>query len=154
NGDSQVSGAFASELDKGHARSSISNALLPSNLTPEELTRYNELQTKDSTHSTTDLFNAMAEGRDVEKYINSLPAKLQEHARRFVETDRQIHELDKQLAENNKNAKPTRFDRPTLSLPGPKSNYTEKLLKLPENATFDTTKPSPEVVAKIGRAHV
>src|SRR5207247_4600198 len=69
-----------------------------------------------------------------------------EHARRFVDTDRQIHALDAEMAANNKNAKPARFEKYTL--PCPKSNYTEKLLQIPENATFDTTKPSPEVVAR------
>lgn len=78
----------------------------------------------------TELFNAMGEGRDVEPLISKMPESAQEPARRFVETDRMIHDFDKQLADANRTApKPAKFEQYTL--PGEKQNYTEKLLTLP-----------------------
>jgi hypothetical protein len=54
-----------------------------------------------------------------------------------VETDRMIHDLDKQIIEAKKPlGNPTKYEDYTL--PGPKENYTERLLTLP---------PRPEAVA-------
>jgi hypothetical protein len=43
---------------------------------------------------TSGLFNAMKEGEDVEPIIAKMPEELQPHARRFVETEKAIHDLD------------------------------------------------------------
>jgi hypothetical protein len=79
----------------------------------------------------TDLFNAMKEGRDIEPVIATMPAEAREPARRFVETDQQVRDLDKQIAEAEKNVKPSRYE--SYTLPGDKDNYTEKLLTLPSD---------------------
>ena len=49
-----------------------------------------------------DLFNAMKEGEDIEPVIAKMPADVQQPARRFVETDQQIRDLDKQIADAEK----------------------------------------------------
>ncbi len=79
----------------------------------------------------TDLFNAMKEGRDIEPVIAKMPAEVQEPARRFVETDQQVRDLDKQIADTEKNVKPSKYE--SYTLPGDKDNYTEKLLTLPSD---------------------
>ncbi len=82
-------------------------------------------------HST-ELFNAMS-GGDPESVIQQMPEKLQEPARRFVFTDSLIHNYDKALAESHKNAPPSpKYSKWTL--PGEKTNYTEKLLTLPDKS--------------------
>ena len=82
-----------------------------------------------SDHLSSDLFNAMKEGKDVEPVIAKMPADVQQHARRFVETDQQIRDLDKQIADAEKGVKPSKYE--SYTLPGDKDNYTEKLLTLP-----------------------
>jgi hypothetical protein len=80
----------------------------------------------------TDLFNAMKEGQDVEPIIAKMPAKVQEPARRFVETDKQLHDIDNQMTEAYRTTnKEPRYGQYTL--PGDKDNYTEKLLTLPQS---------------------
>jgi hypothetical protein len=76
-----------------------------------------------------DLFNAMKEGQDVEPVIAKMPTEVQQPARRFVETDQQIRDLDKQIGDAEKNVKPSKYE--SYTLPGDKDNYTEKLLTLP-----------------------
>jgi hypothetical protein len=78
-----------------------------------------------------DLFNAMKEGQDIEPVIAKMPADVQQPARRFVETDQQIRDLDKQIGDAEKNVKPSRYE--SYTLPGDKDNYTEKLLTLPSD---------------------
>jgi len=79
----------------------------------------------------TDLFNAMKEGQNIEPVIAKMPADVQEPARRFVETDQQIRDLDKQIGDVEKKVKPSKYE--SYTLPGDKDNYTEKLLTLPPN---------------------
>jgi hypothetical protein len=78
-----------------------------------------------------DLFNAMKEGNDLEPVIGKMPAEVQQPARRFVETDQQIRDLDKQIGDAEKNVKPSKYE--SYTLPGDKDNYTEKLLTLPSD---------------------
>jgi hypothetical protein len=73
----------------------------------------------------------MNEGRDVEPLIAKFSEPLQQKARRFVETDKTIHDLDAELVRVNRNRMPAKYEQYTL--PGEKSNYTEKLLTLPGN---------------------
>jgi hypothetical protein len=80
--------------------------------------------------STSDLINAMNERRDTEPIIAKMPEPLQNKARRFIETDKMIHDLDAELVRVNRNRMPTKYEQYTL--PGEKNNYTEKLLTLPE----------------------
>jgi hypothetical protein len=49
-----------------------------------------------------ELFNAMKDGGDVEPVISKMPSDVQEPARRFVETDQQIHDLDRQINDAEK----------------------------------------------------
>lgn len=84
-----------------------------------------------SDHLSSDLFNAMKEGQDTEPVIAKMPADVQQHARRFVETDQQLQDLDKQIGDAEKNVKPSRYE--SYTLPGDKDNYTEKLLTLPSD---------------------
>ena len=77
----------------------------------------------------TDLFNAMKEGKDIEPVISKMPESLQDPARRFVETDQQIRDLDSQITDAEKAVKPSKYE--SYTLPGDKDNYTEKLLTLP-----------------------
>src|SRR5207245_9967414 len=86
-GDTQISGAYPDETYDTQARSSIPRQrLVLEDLSPSERVRYMDLKARDENNGATDLFNAMNEGRDVEKYVNSLLPKVREHARRFVET--------------------------------------------------------------------
>jgi hypothetical protein len=91
----------------------------------------------DSDHLSSDLFNAMKEGKDLESVIAKMPADVQQQARRFVETDQQIRDLDKQINDAEKKVKPSKYE--SYTLPGDKDNYTEKLLTLPQ---------SPEDIAR------
>ncbi len=86
------------------------------------------------------LFNAMKEGEDVDGIIAKMPPNLQESARKFVDSESQIHAIDKQITdlENQPANKPARFGQYTL--PGDKQNYKELLLRLPEEET-GTEKP-------------
>jgi hypothetical protein len=84
----------------------------------------------------TELFNAMKQGSDlgIKQTISLMPGELQEPARRFVATDRQLLDLDNQLSKlqyqiDKSGAKAPKFEQYTL--PGPKDSYTEKLLTLP-----------------------
>jgi hypothetical protein len=87
----------------------------------------------------TDLFNAMKEGQDVEPIIAKMPADVQEPARRFVETDKAIHDLDNQMTEAYRTTnKEPRYGQYTL--PGEKQNYTEKLLTLPDEGNLSDLK--------------
>jgi hypothetical protein len=79
--------------------------------------------------STSELINAMNEGRDTDSIITTMPKVLQAKARRFVETDKMIHDYDAELVRVNRTRMPTKFEQYTL--PGEKSNYSEKLLTLP-----------------------
>ncbi len=79
--------------------------------------------------STSDLINAMNERRDTEPIIAKMPEPLQNKARRFVETDKTIHDLDAELVRVNRNRMPAKYEQYTL--PGEKQNYAEKLLTLP-----------------------
>jgi hypothetical protein len=76
-----------------------------------------------------DVFNAIKSGEDTEPLIKQLPENIQNAARRFVETDRQLQDLDKQIGDAETNVKPTKYE--SYTLPGDKDNYTEKLLTLP-----------------------
>lgn len=76
-----------------------------------------------------ELFNAMNDG-DPDAVIEQMPKETQDAARRFVETDQLIHNYDKTIEELRKNVTgETKYGNWTL--PGNKSNYTEKLLTLP-----------------------
>ena len=80
----------------------------------------------------TDLFNAMKEGQDIEPVIAKMPADVQEPARRFVETDQQIRDLDSQINDAEKRGnQPAKYE--SYTLPGDKAGYTEKLLTLPQS---------------------
>lgn len=76
-----------------------------------------------------DVFNAIKSGEDTEPLIKQLPENIQNAARRFVETDRQLQDLDKQIASAEQKVKPSKYE--SYTLPGDKDNYTEKLLTLP-----------------------
>jgi hypothetical protein len=83
----------------------------------------------------TELFNAMNAGQDVESAISKLPQSVQDPARRFVETDQMIHDLDKQITEASNKSTPAKYEQYTL--PGEKQNYKELLLTLPQKAEND-----------------
>jgi hypothetical protein len=92
----------------------------------------------------TELFNAMKQGDDsgLRDAISKMAPEKQESARRFVETDRQIRALDDQTEKlqhtiDASGAKAPRYA--SYVLDGPKENYTEKLLTLPERQR--STKP-------------
>ena len=89
---------------------------------------------------TPSLFNAMKEGQDVDGIIAKMPSNLQESARKFVDSENQIHAIDKQITdlENQVANKPTRFSQYTL--PGDKQNYKELLLRLPEQDNISALK--------------
>jgi hypothetical protein len=75
------------------------------------------------------LFDAMKQG-DPEPAIRKMPAELQGDARRFVETEKQLHDIDTRIMEASRTTnKAAKFEQYTL--PGDKQNYTEKLLTLP-----------------------
>lgn len=78
----------------------------------------------------TKVFNALKTGSDIDPIIASLPADVQQQMRRFVETDADLHRLDKALSAYDYAAKPTKYE--SYTLPGEKENYTEKLLILPD----------------------
>ena len=82
------------------------------------------------TPGTSAMMDAMREGRDVEPIISKMPANAQKPARRFVETDQQIRDLDEKMDEVKTRVKPAKYADYTL--PGYKSDYTEKLLTLPD----------------------
>jgi hypothetical protein len=86
------------------------------------------------------LFNAMKEGEDVDGIIAKIPSNLQESARKFVDSENQIHAIDKQITdlENQPANKPARFGQYTL--PGDKQNYKELLLRLPEQDNISALK--------------
>lgn len=76
-----------------------------------------------------ELFNAMKEGKDVEPIVATMSDEVQGPARRFVETDQEIRDLDNRITEAERTTnKPAKYEQYTL--PGEKSNYTEKLLTL------------------------
>ena len=82
------------------------------------------------TPGTSELMDAMREGQDIEPIIAKMPADVQERVRRFVETDQQLHDIDTRIMEASRTTnKAAKFEQYTL--PGEKSNYTEKLLTLP-----------------------
>jgi len=90
----------------------------------------------DPTDLSTELFNAIKQGSDlgINETINRMPDVMQGPARRFVETDRQLVDLDNQIAKlqyqiDRSGAKAPKYE--SYTLPGPKDNYTEKLLALP-----------------------
>jgi len=84
---------------------------------------------------TTALFNAMQDGQDVDPIIAKLPANVQEPARRFVDTDKQLHDIDdKMTAAYRTTNKEPRYGQYTL--PGEKQSYTEKLLTLPDEGNL------------------
>jgi hypothetical protein len=90
----------------------------------------------DPTDLSTELFNAIKQGSDlgINETINRMPDVMQGPARRFVETDRQLVDLDNQIAKlqyqiDRSGAKAPKYE--SYTLPGPKENYTEKLLTLP-----------------------
>ncbi|MGA9156523.1 MAG: hypothetical protein WB249_07020 [Candidatus Sulfotelmatobacter sp.] len=76
-----------------------------------------------------DVFNAIKSGEGTEPLIKQLPENIQNAARRFVESDRQLQDLDKQIAAAEQKVKPSKYE--SYTLPGDKDNYTEKLLTLP-----------------------
>src|SRR5579862_510278 len=78
-------------------------------------------------HST-ELFNSMQEG-DPQEIIDKMPEDLRDHASRFVVTDNLIHNYDAAIDKMSKGVAPTKYSNWTL--PGEKSNYTEKLITLP-----------------------
>jgi hypothetical protein len=78
------------------------------------------------------LFNAMKEGKDVDGIIAKMPPNLQESARKFVDSENQIHAIDKQITDlQNQVGKPAKYE--SYTLPGPKDNYNELLLRLPDS---------------------
>jgi len=77
----------------------------------------------------TKLFNEMNDG-DPEKIIEQMPENVQEAARRFVVTDQLIHNYDAALNKMG-NIKATKYMKWTL--PGDSTNYTEKLITLPDS---------------------
>jgi hypothetical protein len=83
----------------------------------------------------TELFNEMAEKGNPESVISRMPTAVQAEARRFVETDQQIHGFDKQIADLGKQASRAKFE--SYTLPGDKQNYSEKLLRLPETESAE-----------------
>jgi hypothetical protein len=89
---------------------------------------------------TPSLFNAMKEGQDVDGIIAKMPPNLQESARKFVDSENQIHAISKQMLdlENQPANKPARFGQYTL--PGDKQNYKELLLRLPEQDNISALK--------------
>ena len=86
------------------------------------------------------LFNAMKEGQNVDGIIAKMPSNLQESARKFVDSENQIHAIDKKITdlENQPANKPARFGQYTL--PGDKQNYKELLLRLPEQDNISALK--------------
>lgn len=88
----------------------------------------------------TDMFNAMKQGSDlgVKQVISRMAPETQEPARRFVETDNQVRALDDQIAKldyqiEKSGARAPKYEK--YVVPGPKENYTEKLLTLPAAET-------------------
>ena len=69
-----------------------------------------------------------------------MPPNLQESARKFVDSENQIHAIDKQITdlENQPANQPARFGQYTL--PGDKQNYKELLLRLPEQDNISALK--------------
>jgi hypothetical protein len=89
-----------------------------------------------------DVFDAIKNGQDTEPAIKQLPENIQDAARRFVETDQQIRDFDKQIGDAEKNVKPSRYE--SYTLPGEKDNYSEKLLTLPEEGNLSDLKAQLE----------
>src|SRR5438445_9959717 len=71
---------------------------------------------------------------DIKQSIDRMPDAYKQPARRFVESDRQMVDLDNQISKlqyqiDHSTIKEPRYEKYTLS--GEKSNYQEKLLTLP-----------------------
>jgi hypothetical protein len=91
----------------------------------------------DPTGLFTELVQAMKQGTDlgIKQTIDKMPDAYKQPARRFVQTDRQVVDLDNQMSKlqyqiDHSGVQEPRYEKYTLA--GEKSNYQEKLLMLPD----------------------